>query len=84
MLNNGRTCIADNQCLSKRCINGVCKGKALGDNCATRADCDPGLTCNMDNEWPFATKCRALGLTGTQCKDTYDCAPTHFCWYMNA
>lgn len=83
MLNNGRTCKADNQCISKRCISGICKGKGNGDNCATRADCDPGLTCNMDLEWPFATKCRALGLTGAHCSDTYDCAPSHFCWYAN-
>ena len=38
----------------------------------------------QDDTWPFATKCRQLGMKGARCTDTFDCSPRHFCWYMNA
>jgi hypothetical protein len=37
----------------------------------------------METNWPFATKCTPLGVTGAPCSNTYDCSPSHYCWYMN-
>jgi hypothetical protein len=38
----------------------------------------------MESSWPFGTKCTTLGQTGTACSTTYDCAPSHYCWYVTA
>ena len=65
-------------------MDGACKGKERGENCASISDCDPGLTCKQDDVWPFATKCQQLGVRGMRCTDTYDCGPSFYCWYQNA
>ncbi len=45
MLNNGRSCTDSWQCVSKQCLNGVCKGLPSGEFCHSHADCDAQLYC---------------------------------------
>lgn len=41
----GHKCISNLECFSQRCINGICKGAELGQDCSSTADCDPELQC---------------------------------------
>ncbi|TNV73756.1 hypothetical protein FGO68_gene11125 [Halteria grandinella] len=84
VLNNGRECSQNNQCISRRCLSGICSGKSLMENCAQHSDCNTGLACIQETGWPFASKCRPLGNETATCVTSYDCKPSHYCWYQSA
>lgn len=70
-LNNGRSCSNHNQCVSKNCLNGRCKGLELGEYCHQHSDCDAGFYCRQEFTWPFASKCNKANTNFEQCTDTY-------------
>jgi hypothetical protein len=80
-LNNGRSCETSGQCLSGACSGeGVCVGKKEGALCLYTKECDIGLGCTPEEEFPFTMRCRKLLSTGKKCLSTTDCAMDHICW----
>lgn len=60
---------------------GICRGKLQGEECAKHEECDIGLACRHQMEWPFNTYCLPFKSYGEECYDDYDCEMDHKCWY---
>ena len=81
MLNNGRSCKNSYQCKSKICTNGKCDGLYKGQTCNHHENCDAQLFCKKSTEWPYTSECSELRRPYETCNETYECAPSAFCWY---
>lgn len=81
-LSNGRSCAVSNQCLSGVC-SGMCEGKKEGSLCLRTSECDVGLGCTPEEQFPFTMRCRKLLEADKKCLDTTDCATDHICWPKN-
>ena len=44
----GQKCGRPDLCLGKQIINGICRGKELGEKCEHHVECDVGLRCGLD------------------------------------
>mmetsp|Transcript_7233 Transcript_7233/g.6349 ORF Transcript_7233/g.6349 Transcript_7233/m.6349 type:complete len:180 (+) Transcript_7233:1-540(+) len=58
-LNPGRICESNFECTNFNCTDFVCKGKESGDNCYDHLECDIGLSCIADRDYPYETTCKS-------------------------
>eukprot|EP00347_Sterkiella_histriomuscorum_P018988 403343399 len=75
-LNNGRNCLEDYQCLSRKCDwdTGKCVGRLINETCKDHSQCNFGLSCQASRVWPFATTCQnQLPENSTNCTSDWDC-----------
>eukprot|EP00347_Sterkiella_histriomuscorum_P016797 403351817 len=77
----GRQCLHDSQCYQRNCYYGICRGKSSGEECAEHQECDIGLSCRHNMEWPYNTQCLPLKRLGEECSDDFDCEMDYKCWY---
>ncbi|CDW83995.1 UNKNOWN [Stylonychia lemnae] len=81
-LQNGRSCLEDIQCLSKKCDwdAGICVGRKINQTCKDHSQCNAGLACMAARTWPFTTTCQAqLAENVTNCTSDFDCANNMGC-----
>lgn len=45
----GEFCYGNDDCRSKSCISGLCKGYAQSESCISPDDCDIGLACSSQS-----------------------------------
>ncbi|CDW72072.1 UNKNOWN [Stylonychia lemnae] len=77
----GRQCLHNSQCYQRNCYFGICRGKSSGEECANHQECDIGLTCRHQMEWPYNTLCLPFKLPGEECDHDFDCEMNYKCWY---
>lgn len=53
----GRFCVEHSDCLSQDCYEEACRARKEGLNCHSHKDCNNGLYCDIQQEWPFASTC---------------------------
>ena len=83
-LNAGRDCQSDEQCKSRFCSQGLCKGLSQGVNCHSDADCDSGLFCETQAVWPYQSKCTKYYQPDQPCSNDFQCANSHICWFKTS
>jgi len=83
-LNNGRKCVANNDCDSSTCNESTCEDKNQGEPCFQHSDCNSQLSCRRSYIWPFETTCQSWASSGSNCDNDYDCSPMNFWWYASA
>ena len=84
-LTPGRYCDVGSQCYSGVCTSNKCIGTGIGKRCAHTRECDPGMSCQIEDwtTFPHITTCQPYQDTGDNCRDDNDCKMTDFCWYAN-
>eukprot|EP00347_Sterkiella_histriomuscorum_P013616 403364037 len=82
-LRPGRKCKSDNQCKSKNCNEGQCRGLEQNSFCHIHDDCQAGLYCRNSINWPFESKCSAQKGQYENCANDYECQNALFCWYAS-
>ena len=79
----GRKCESDFECLSHDCQSGFCKGKSSGKSCASHEECDAGLACNPQSDFPYNTFCQGFKNIDEPCMDDFECTANMVCWYRS-
>lgn len=69
----GRACRDGYNCKSSNCKELVCIGRAKNENCVDDSDCDAGLYCRMQSNWPYVTTCTELKNEFEFCLNDYEC-----------
>jgi hypothetical protein len=57
LLNPGRDCGGDFQCITQSCKEGQCIGLDENENCNSHSDCGAGFYCRQAINWPFRALC---------------------------
>lgn len=70
----GEPCLSDNDCLSNKCMEKICRGIEDGYMCDTNSasSCDVGLYC-------FTSICEDQRVIGESCTNSYQCVNSAFC-----
>ena len=70
----GLTCTSDDQCFGSDCVAGKCKGSALGEDCVTNYNCNPGLYCDYtQGNYDSGAKCANLKGENSSCRTRFEC-----------
>jgi hypothetical protein len=69
----GRACSEGYNCKSSNCKEYICVGLAKNENCLDNSDCDAGLYCRMQSNWPYITTCTELKNEFEFCKNDFEC-----------
>ena len=69
----GDECKDNDECLSGKCEDQICKGKSETEDCEHHSDCDPGNFCNEENV------CEPLREFDQACVETYQCVNNCTC-----
>ncbi len=56
----------------------------MGEKCSSHGECDIGLSCRHNREWPYNTECLTQRQIGEDCVDDGDCEIHLKCWYPTA
>ena len=56
-------------------------GRQKNDNCIDDTDCDTGMYCRVNTNWPYQTKCTQLKTEFEFCENDFECQNHQFCWY---
>ena len=83
LLNPGRDCGGDFQCITQSCKEGQCLGLDENENCNSHSDCGPGFYCRQSINWPFRALCAGQKGAYEQCMDDYECKNDMYCWYAS-
>ena len=83
LLNPGRDCSADYQCVTQKCKEGQCLGLIENQNCAVHEDCGSGSYCRVNINWPFRSMCSKQKGSFEQCNSDFECANSLYCWFSS-
>lgn len=73
LLENGKKCYQNEECLSKYCLNKKCQGKAEGHSCTHKDECSVGSYCDETK------KCKKYEREGGSCKTSEECGARLLC-----
>lgn len=65
------------------CKEKICVGLVKDNNCHNHTDCDNGMYCRAQKEWPYATFCTNLNGEFDICENEYECQIDQMCWYSD-
>lgn len=83
MLNPGRDCGDDHQCVNRFCKEGTCYGLDENENCNTHSDCQNGFYCRVSINWPFRAMCAGQKGAYENCTSDFECKNNMYCWYAS-
>jgi hypothetical protein len=72
----GGICRSDDDCISGICVNSICLGKQLNEECKGHVECNYGLTCKKVSDTSY---CQHQSKHGEVCDEDTDCVNTHGC-----
>ena len=73
LLNPGRDCGEDIQCITQRCKEGQCLGLIENENCHSDSDCAAGSYCRIAINWPYRGLCSRQKGVNEACRNDYEC-----------
>ena len=81
LLNPGRDCGEDIQCITQKCKEGQCLGLIENENCNSHKDCQAGSYCRIAINWPFRGLCSRQKGSFEACTSDFECQNHMYCWY---